>query len=82
MAIHKKGCRRRSQWLKSVIDCLRTDQIPRMRIGIGPLQNGDPADFVLKRFASDEKQMLNQLMPKFEQAVILMATQGLDTRDE
>lgn len=47
--------------LKDVQAVLGTDQIPRLRIGIGPTpENMDAADFVLKRFAKDEVESINR----------------------
>jgi PTH1 family peptidyl-tRNA hydrolase len=64
--------------LKSVLDCLGTMDVPRLRIGIGPLQVGDPADFVLERFTPDEKKILSELFPELENAVTTTITQGLE----
>jgi len=65
--------------LKSVLECLGTENVPRMRIGIGPLpERSDPADFVLERFSNAEKPMLESLMPEFENAVTTAVSQGLD----
>jgi peptidyl-tRNA hydrolase, PTH1 family len=50
-----------------------------MRIGIGPLpENADSADFVLERFTKPEQNMLDTLLPHYENAVITAVTQGLE----
>ena len=48
--IRERGSAGGHNGLKSVLDCLGTQNVPRVRIGIGPLPTGsDPADFVLER---------------------------------
>ena len=64
--------------LKSVLEHLGTENVPRMRIGIGPLpEHGDPADFVLERFSNVEKPVLEKVMPELENAVTTAISQGL-----
>lgn len=66
--------------LKSVLDCLGTHDVPRLRIGIGPLGQGElSADFVLDRFTKVEQKMLDEIFPKLEEAVTMTVSQGLDT---
>ena len=66
--------------LTSVLDCLGTQNVPRIRIGIGPLRQGcDPADFVLERFSRSEQRIMEQLTPEFENAVTTAIEQGLET---
>ncbi len=53
--------------LDDVINRLGTEQVPRLRIGVGPLPaNWDPADFVLSRFTKEE-------LPQVEPAVVRAA---------
>jgi peptidyl-tRNA hydrolase len=52
-----------------------------MRIGIRSdllSKYEDPADFVLGLFSNAEIQQLEQLMPKYEEAIIMAITQGLE----
>jgi PTH1 family peptidyl-tRNA hydrolase len=79
ISILQKGSDGGHNGLKSVLEWLGTENVPRMRIGIGPLpEHEDPAEFVLERFSNVEKPMLEQLMPEFENAVTTAVTQGLD----
>jgi PTH1 family peptidyl-tRNA hydrolase len=65
--------------LKSVLDCLGTKDVPRLRIGIGPLPEGsDPADFVLERFSAQEKKVVEALVPELESAVLATIKGGID----
>ncbi|MCA9149471.1 MAG: aminoacyl-tRNA hydrolase [Planctomycetales bacterium] len=57
--------------LADVIQRLGSDQVARLRIGIGAVPSGwDAADFVLSRFDADERGEIDQ--------AILRAAQGLD----
>ena len=49
--------------LGSVLDSLGTQELPRLRMGIGPLPSGcDPAAFVLNRFTASEERLLPQIL--------------------
>jgi PTH1 family peptidyl-tRNA hydrolase len=48
--------------MESVIYCLGTEDVPRLRMGIGPRPDGIPLrDFVLSRFSEEEME----LIPRF-----------------
>jgi PTH1 family peptidyl-tRNA hydrolase len=65
--------------LKSILEYLGTENVPRMRIGIGPLRQGDdPADFVLEKFTSQERKILDVILPHLEDAIATTVTQGID----
>lgn len=65
--------------LQSVVDSLGTSEIPRLRIGIGPLPaDTDPADFVLKRFSATEERKIKELLPELVSAVTLAIQEGMD----
>ncbi len=49
--------------MESVIYCLGTEEIPRLRMGIGPRPEGIPLrDFVLSRFSGEEEEQLPALL--------------------
>jgi peptidyl-tRNA hydrolase, PTH1 family len=51
--------------LDSIIECLGTKDIHRVRLGIGPVpERMDPADFVLSRFAENEKPVVTDITLK------------------
>jgi len=66
--------------LDSIIQSLGTQEIPRLRVGIGPVPLGqDPADFVLKPFRGpDEKAKVNEIIPLVAQMVEVATTRGLE----
>ena len=45
----------------SIIEQLKSKDFKRIRLGIGP-QQGSAEDFVLKKFSSDEKKQLNEII--------------------
>ncbi|CAG8587366.1 4800_t:CDS:2 [Paraglomus brasilianum] len=70
--------------IKSIIECLRTDQFHRLRIGIGrPPSHIDDrshavvSSYVLRAFTRAEKDMLlNEVFPKSKDEVIRLCTTG------
>jgi len=80
MRILKGGSHGGHNGLKSVLECLGgTQEVPRMRVGIGPLPAGnDPAKFVLERFSSTERRVIEQVYSELENAVTTTITQGLE----
>jgi len=65
--------------MQSVLECLGSQNVPRLRIGIGPLpKDVDPAVFVLERFSREEQRIVDELSPEFEKAITTAIDQGLD----
>ncbi len=78
--------------IESILQQLRTDQIPRLRLGVGrgerPLENEgeiDPqplvnlADFVLAPFAVDERETVAAMILRAADACAAWAADGADT---
>ena len=56
LRLREKGTSGGQKGLADVIRRLGTDQVPRLRIGVGDLPpNWDPADFVLSKFTKDQQ---------------------------
>ncbi len=57
--------------LKSIFEALGTQDVPRLRIGVGPVPEGmDPADFVLGSFNGIEKTRISEaVLPRAEACV-------------
>jgi len=66
--------------LDSIIQSLGTQEIPRLRVGIGPVPLGkDPADFVLEPFAGrDERAKVEIVIPLITQIVEEAITSSLE----
>ena len=65
--------------LKSLTSSFGSADYYRIRMGIGrPQGQQDPADFVLKQFASAEKKELPNFISRCAEAVVSLITDGLD----
>jgi PTH1 family peptidyl-tRNA hydrolase len=65
--------------LKSLTSSLGSADYFRIRMGIGrPQGQQDPADFVLKQFASAEKKELAEFIARCADAVLALVADGLD----
>jgi PTH1 family peptidyl-tRNA hydrolase len=64
--------------LRDIASHLRTDQFPRLRIGIGDRGDIDAVDFVLTRFRSSERPIIDDALILASQAVAVWVTQGID----
>ena len=64
--------------LADVIRRLGTDQVPRLRIGVGPVpDNWDPVDFVLGKFTAAESTEIALTIQRAADAVVDWANEGL-----
>lgn len=64
--------------LQSILACLATDAISRLRIGIGrPPGEMDAADYVLGRFRKDELELIDGAISRAASAVETWSTDGL-----
>lgn len=65
--------------MQSVIDCLGTQDVPRLRIGIGPLPaKADPAQFVLSNFTRNEQDALVKALDSAYSAISDWAAYGIE----
>jgi PTH1 family peptidyl-tRNA hydrolase len=63
----------------SVIQTLGTDQIPRLRVGIGrPPGRMDPVNYVLQRFSSQEEDLLEDVIDRACKACLSTIDIGID----
>lgn len=64
--------------LADIIHRLGTDEVPRLRVGVGPVPaSWDAVDFVLSRFTKDELPEIELSIVRAADAVELWATKGL-----
>jgi PTH1 family peptidyl-tRNA hydrolase len=61
--------------LRSIIDELKTENFPRLRIGIGQPQI-DTADYVLSRFNTAEKRVLTKVMSQGIRGIRILVSEG------
>jgi len=50
--------------IDSIIECLSTEEIPRLRIGIGRPQSGDLVEYVLSPFSSPEESAVDTVLER------------------
>jgi PTH1 family peptidyl-tRNA hydrolase len=64
--------------LRSIIQSLKTMEVPRLRVGIGrPDDDMELKDYVLQEFASLERQIIKEAIERASQAIETMIFQGI-----
>jgi len=77
--IRKKGRPGTHKGMISVAGETRTDEFPRIRVGIGPLPGGrDAADFVLEPFKRDERPSLEKSLEAAGEALEMILDGAID----
>lgn len=65
--------------MQSIIECLGTDEFPRLRIGTGrPPGKQEAADYVLEDFPDNEAAIRDETLDRAVQAVLTFLDDGLD----
>jgi len=59
----QKGSSGGHNGIKSVIECLKTQEFPRLKVGIGSNQQILWKDWVLQKFTVEEKQEIDKALP-------------------
>lgn len=75
--IRPKGSAGGHNGVRSIIDATGTDEIPRLRVGIGSPGDGW-IDFVLERFSSKEREIINEAMDRAVSAVESILFDGVE----
>ncbi len=77
--IRSKGSHGGQNGLRSIIDCLKTQEFTRLRIGIQPEHPiKDASKFVLEKFAKSEIGTLENIFDESAKAVRMIITDGVD----
>ena len=77
--IRKKGSDGGHNGLKSISQCLGSQEFPRVRVGIGlPKEAYDVSNFVLSQFKAEEKEELDKLVKRSAEATVTIVTQSID----
>lgn len=63
--------------MKSVIERVGTDEVPRLRMGVGKNSGVDLSDHVLGRFAPNEKKAVEEMVARASEAVVCYLRSGL-----
>lgn len=63
--------------LQNVIDVLKTDEFPRLRLGIGgEFARGRQVDYVLSRFSSADRELVDEMVVRAREACELFVREG------
>ena len=64
--------------IRSIIEAVGTTQFPRLRVGIGrPPAGADPTEFVLERFTSHERPVIDTAIARAAEAALAVVSDGL-----
>ncbi len=78
LRIRKKGSDGGQKGLRDIIAQLGTEEIPRLRLGVGDPGQLDAADFVLSRFRNTEQPLIDDALIDASQAVAVWVCQGIE----
>lgn len=79
LRIRLKGSSGGQKGMRSILDHLGTQEVPRLRIGIGPLPPGaDAADYVLRPFARAERAAVEAAIETAREAVFTAVREGVE----
>lgn len=65
--------------LKSIVEHLGTQSVPRLRLGIGGAHPGEAVGHVLGSFRKDERPALEEMLERSEAAVLAVQRDGIAT---
>ena len=80
LRVRAKGSAGGHNGLKSIIQHLGTDQFPRLRVGVGekPHPDYDLADWVLGKFAGEDKKAIDAAVRRAADAIECILAEGID----
>lgn len=79
LRIKKKGSSGGHKGVQSIIDALGTEEIPRLKLGIGmPEGNQNLVDYVLSDFKDAEKDIVEKMIKDAADAVELILKEGIE----
>ena len=78
LRVRARGTHGGHNGLRDIQNHLGTTGYPRLRLGVGAPEGKDAADYVLDRFRSAERAVIDEAVRKAAQAVALWAHQGIE----
>ena len=77
--LRPKGSHGGQNGLRSIIDCLRTSEFIRLRIGIRPEHPiSDASNFVLENFAKGELEIVDKVLERSADAIRSVISEGVE----
>jgi PTH1 family peptidyl-tRNA hydrolase len=78
LRLRAKGSSGGQKGLEDILRRLGTEEVPRLRVGIGPLPPGrDAAQFVLARFTREEQPVIDAALDRAADAAVVWVEQGI-----
>lgn len=77
--VRPKGSSGGHNGIKNIIDCLKTEDFPRVRVGVGPITGCqmDLADFVLAHFDKESDELKKEVFGLAADAVLSIIDEGI-----
>lgn len=76
--IRPKGGSGGHRGLASVVEHVGTKEFARLRVGIGKPASGDPVNWVLGKFAGEEKKVIEPVLERAVEAICTFVTRGIN----
>jgi PTH1 family peptidyl-tRNA hydrolase len=79
LRLRRKGSDGGHKGLASIIQLIGTEEVPRLRLGVGPVPGGmEPADFVLSPFMDEEQAGVDQMLGRAAACIETLGHRSLD----
>ncbi len=79
LRLKKKGSSGGHRGIKSIIESIKTDEFPRLKIGIGrPANKKDVVNYVLSPFSKEERFILEKVLSSATECIINVLKYGID----
>ncbi|HET6317127.1 MAG TPA: aminoacyl-tRNA hydrolase [Chloroflexota bacterium] len=76
LRLRERGSPGTHNGMRSVVAALQSEDVPRLRIGIGQAAPGEATDHVLSEFSPDQEAAVEELVARAADAVIAWATES------
>ncbi len=79
LRLRRRGSSGGHRGLQSILSELESPDFPRLRLGIGtPPEGVDASDYVLHNFLPQERDAVNEMIPKAVETIERYLTQGIE----
>jgi PTH1 family peptidyl-tRNA hydrolase len=79
LRLRRRGSAGTHKGMRSVVECLGTEDFPRLRLGIGPLPPGaDAVAFVLSPFRGEEQPRVEEMLARAAESVEFWLQEGIE----